>query len=198
MNAAIIVANLLVEEFTKKRPLPYTNMWLLWRVHYKNGPSLPYKQTRGHDSSMYYSRSHQVAARCLPHSFHARDSFRHTPHRSAMSIAKYIFKIPGVEAVVSRAAKAYQASVGAELRKYGLRYDDLLNEFDDEVKQAIASLPPQELEMRNKRLKRAIDLDLKKTYLPQHLQDQQDIWNPYLSTRVKVLKQKKLERQIVE
>lgn len=112
-----------------------------------------------------------------------------------MSLAKYIFKIPGVHALVSTAARAYQASVAAELRRYGLRYDDLLNEYDEDVKQALAQLSPEELEMRNKRLKRALDLGLKQTYLAEELQEQEDVWNPYLSSRVEALKQKRLERQ---
>lgn len=112
-----------------------------------------------------------------------------------MSIAKYILKIPGVHGMVSTAARAYQASVGRELRRYGLRYDDLLNEFDDEVKQALAKLSPEEIEMRNKRLKRAIDLDVKQTYLPEDLQEKEDIWNPYLRERISKLKQSRLERQ---
>lgn len=112
-----------------------------------------------------------------------------------MAVSKYILRIPGVHGLVSRAARAYQASVGAELRRYGLRYDDLLNEFDDEVKHALSKLPPEEIEMRNKRLKRAIDLDVKKTYLPEHLQEKEDVWNPYLRSRVDSLKQKRLEQQ---
>lgn len=112
-----------------------------------------------------------------------------------MSLSKYILKIPGVHALVSTAARAYQASVGAELRRYGLRYDDLLNEYDDEVKHALSKLPPEEIELRNKRLKRAMDLDLKKTYLSAELQEKEDVWNPYLRTRVEALKQKQLERQ---
>lgn len=112
-----------------------------------------------------------------------------------MSISKYIFKIPGVHSLVSMAARSYQASVGAELRRYGLRYDDLLNEHDDEVKAALKKLSPEEVEMRHKRLKRAIHLDVKKTYLPEDLQEQEDIWNPYLRSRVEALKKKQLEQQ---
>lgn len=115
-----------------------------------------------------------------------------------MSIGKYILRVPGVHSAVSMAARAYQASVGAELRRYGLRYDDLLNEYDDEVKDALKKLPPDEIEMRNKRLKRAIDLDIKKTYLPEDLQAEQDVWNPYLRERVSALKEKRLERQTYE
>lgn len=48
----------------------------------------------------------------------------------------------------------------------GLRYDDLLNEYDPEVRKTIATMPPEEAELRAKRLTRAIDVDLKKTQLP--------------------------------
>lgn len=113
----------------------------------------------------------------------------------AMSVAKYLLKVPFVHSLVSRAARAYQASVGAELRKYGLRYDDLLNEHDPEIKAALSKLSPLEAELRNKRLKRAIDLDIKKTYLSEDVQAKEDIWNPYLSDRVEKLKQQRLERQ---
>lgn len=113
-----------------------------------------------------------------------------------MSIAtKYLMSIPGVRGVLSRASEMYRASVTSELRKYGLRYDDLLNEFDDDVQQALKELPKEEVEMRNKRLKRALDLDMKSTYLSEDLQKQVDVWNPYLSKRVDLLKTKRLERQ---
>lgn len=112
-----------------------------------------------------------------------------------MSIGKTLLLIPGVGPLIRRAAYAYQASVGAELRKYGLRYDDLLNEKDPEVMAAISQLSPLETELRNKRLKRAFDLDIKKTYLPADMQATEDIWNPYLSQRVDRLKEGRLERQ---
>lgn len=100
--------------------------------------------------------------------------------------------------MVSTVARAYQASVGRELRRYGLRYDDLLNESDDEVKHALSMLSPEEMEMRNKRLKRAIDLDVKQTFLPEDLQEKEDIWNPYLSEHIEKLKQKRIERDTYE
>lgn len=109
-----------------------------------------------------------------------------------------LLKLPGVHGLVSRAARAYQASVGAELRRYGLRYDDLLNESDPQVMAAIAKLSPEEVEMRNKRLKRAIDLDVKKTYLPEEVQKAEAVWDPYLRVRVEAEKKKVLERQVYE
>jgi len=56
-------------------------------------------------------------------------------------------------------------------------------------------MPPEEAELRAKRLTRAIDVDLKKTQLPDAIQATQDIWNPYIRTRVGALKQAQLERQ---
>lgn len=77
----------------------------------------------------------------------------------------------------------------------GLRYDDLLNEYDPEVRKTIETMPPEEAELRAKRLTRAIDVDLKKTQLPETIQAKQDIWNPYISSRVGALKQAQIERQ---
>jgi ubiquinol-cytochrome c reductase subunit 7 len=115
---------------------------------------------------------------------------------AAMSmLGKIILSLPGVRPAVGRIARMYQASVGAELKRYGLRYDDLLNEHEPEVQRAISQLSPLESELRNKRLKRAFDLDVKKTYLPADLQAKEDVWNPYLRKRVDALKRDRLERQ---
>ncbi|KAK1862295.1 hypothetical protein I4F81_004869 [Pyropia yezoensis] len=110
-------------------------------------------------------------------------------------VASVLLKLPGMTALARRAAASYQAAVGAELRKYGLRYDDLLNEYDPEVRKTIETMPPEEAELRAKRLTRAIDVDLKKTQLPETIQAKQDIWNPYISSRVGALKQAQIERQ---
>lgn len=104
-------------------------------------------------------------------------------------------EVPGVRSLLHRASTAYRASVAGELKRYGLRYDDLLNEHDDDVREALEKLPQQEKELRYKRLKRAMDLDLKSTFLPENLQEQVDVWNPYLSKRVEEIRRKRLERQ---
>ena len=62
-------------------------------------------------------------------------------------------------------ARWHQGNIRARLQKYGLRYDDLRNEFDPEVIESINRLEPEEVSNRNKRLKRAMDLSLKKTYM---------------------------------
>lgn len=108
---------------------------------------------------------------------------------------KYLLSIPGVKGMLGRASEAYRASVGSHLRKYGLRYDDLLNEFDDDVALALKQLSKEEVEMRNKRLKRALDLDMKSTYLSEEIQKGVDVWNPYISRRVDELRAMRYERQ---
>ena len=80
----------------------------------------------------------------------------------------------------------------------GLRYDDLLLETDPEVARAIEQLPTLEQELRLKRLKRALDLNMKKTSLPDDIQKGIDVWNPYLRKRIEVLKQQRLEKQLHE
>jgi ubiquinol-cytochrome c reductase subunit 7 len=110
-------------------------------------------------------------------------------------IGQALLSIPALRGAVGRVASWYQSAVGTELKRYGLRYDDLLNEQEADVKAAVAQLSPLEVELRNKRIKRAIDLDVKKTYLPEDLQEKEDVWNPYLRDRVAKLKQARLERQ---
>ena len=51
----------------------------------------------------------------------------------------------------------------------GLRYEDLFNESEPAVAMAIARLSPKEREERDKRLRRALDLDFKKTTLPEEV-----------------------------
>ena len=53
--------------------------------------------------------------------------------------------------------RAPQAAVGAELKKYGLRYDDLLCQWRDlDYEEALNRIDPKEVELRNQRLKRAM------------------------------------------
>ena len=79
---------------------------------------------------------------------------------------------PGLLAPLVRwAAARYQAAVGDTLRKYGLRYDDLLDPMGDgDVGEALRRLPREEVDARNQRLKRAQDLSLKRDYLPAEVQ----------------------------
>ncbi|KAJ1486477.1 hypothetical protein T484DRAFT_1890636 [Baffinella frigidus] len=63
--------------------------------------------------------------------------------------------------LVKIVARWYQNNVGRELMKYGLKLDDVRNDWHPDVDTAISRLTPEELSNRNKRLKRAMDLSLK-------------------------------------
>lgn len=53
----------------------------------------------------------------------------------------------------------------------GLRYDDLFDElYDLDIAEALKRLPKSVIDDRNQRLKRAMDLSMKHTYLPKELQ----------------------------
>jgi len=63
------------------------------------------------------------------------------------------------------AAKQYQSVLGNQLAQYGLRYEDLLNEDEKEVKEALSLAEPDVVTARTRRLKRAIDLSYKRKSL---------------------------------
>ncbi|KAF6002565.1 hypothetical protein F1559_004365 [Cyanidiococcus yangmingshanensis] len=107
--------------------------------------------------------------------------------------AELVLSLPGARPVVGALARWYRREVERELRKYGLRYDDLIVEADVDVQTALEQLPPIEQELRWKRLKRALDLSMKKTYLAEDIAQQEDVWNPYLRERIALLKQKRQE-----
>mmetsp|Transcript_22715 Transcript_22715/g.43279 ORF Transcript_22715/g.43279 Transcript_22715/m.43279 type:complete len:124 (+) Transcript_22715:121-492(+) len=80
------------------------------------------------------------------------------------------------------AATRYQAAVGAELKKFGLRYDDLLDPMMSlDVKHAMTRLSQQELDDRNARLKRAMDLSMKHVYMSKEMQAKQTPFLPYIT-----------------
>eukprot|EP00959_Pyramimonas_sp_CCMP1952_P100150 2094300-Pyramimonas_sp.AAC.2 len=96
------------------------------------------------------------------------------------------------------AATKYQAAVGAELRKYGLRYDDLLDPMMNlDVERAMTRIPQKDLDDRNARLKRAIDLSMKHVYLSKDLQKQQTPFLPYLTPTLLEVEAENDERKAI-
>lgn len=57
----------------------------------------------------------------------------------------------------------------------GLRYEDVMVVTPD-IDTALRRMDPYDVDMRNKRLKRAADLSVKHTYLPYELQEKHDPW----------------------
>lgn len=94
--------------------------------------------------------------------------------------------------LVAVIAPRYQAAVGHELAKVGLRYEDLYDPmFDLDVEEALHRIPQEEYDARTARLRRALDLSVKHIDLPADLQAQQ---TPFLSYVGDALDQVKAER----
>ena len=86
-----------------------------------------------------------------------------------------------VRAHVRGLGERYQGWVGAELSKYGLRYDDLLDEtMNLDVAEALKRLPQEERDLRMQRLKRAMDLSMKHVYLDKEMQKKQTPFQWYV------------------
>lgn len=97
------------------------------------------------------------------------------------------------EPVFGWMATRYQAAVAKELRKYGLRYEDLYDpQHDLDVDEALKRLPQEVVDGRNQRLKRASDISMKHTELPKELQELQTPFEFYLKD---ALEQVKLENE---
>ncbi|KAL6769661.1 QCR7 [Auxenochlorella protothecoides x Auxenochlorella symbiontica] len=98
--------------------------------------------------------------------------------------------------LVARLAPAYQAAVGNELRKVGLRYEDLYDpEFDLDTAEALRRLSPDEVHARNQRLKRGMDMSMKHSELPHEIQEQQTPFNFYLDETLAQVKAENEERK---
>ena len=89
----------------------------------------------------------------------------------------------------------YRRTVGYELSKYGLRYDDLLDETQNlDVQEALNRLTQEERDMRQQRLKRAMDLSMKHVYLDKETQAKQTPFDHYLSPVLAEVEAEKAEK----
>eukprot|EP00558_Chaetoceros_sp_UNC1202_P004442 CAMPEP_0197232384 /NCGR_PEP_ID=MMETSP1429-20130617/534_1 /TAXON_ID=49237 /ORGANISM="Chaetoceros sp., Strain UNC1202" /LENGTH=114 /DNA_ID=CAMNT_0042690381 /DNA_START=27 /DNA_END=371 /DNA_ORIENTATION=+ len=59
-------------------------------------------------------------------------------------------------------SKHYQRAVAAQLSQTGMRYEDIINEDEKEVAEALTLADPDTVLGRSRRLKRAIDLNFKR------------------------------------
>mmetsp|Transcript_4036 Transcript_4036/g.12391 ORF Transcript_4036/g.12391 Transcript_4036/m.12391 type:complete len:113 (+) Transcript_4036:50-388(+) len=92
---------------------------------------------------------------------------------------------------------SYQAEVTTTLNKYGLKYDDIKVEADDDFKKALSRLTPEEQMLRTRRMKRAFDIDFKGKYLPDDLQKIQKPLEPYAEKLVDDAKARRIERELL-
>ena len=93
---------------------------------------------------------------------------------------------------------AYRERVANDLKKYGLRYDDLLDPSGNmDVAAAMSRLPQGVLDARNQRLKRALDISLKHVYLPKDIQAKQTPLEPYLRPMLRQVQAEMKERKML-
>lgn len=102
-------------------------------------------------------------------------------------------------AVMDWAANTYVKMLGGQLNKYGLRFEDIYSETP-EVMEAVRRLPAQEQEERSMRIRRAVDLSFKKTYLPKDMQANHEAFKVYLTPAIEqvekeVWEQKEFDRR---
>lgn len=99
------------------------------------------------------------------------------------------------EPLAALIAPRYQAMVGKELKKYGLRYEDLYDpQMDLDVDEALKRLPQDELDARNQRLKRAHDINMKHSELPKEMQAKQTPFDFYLEDTLELVRLENEER----
>mmetsp|Transcript_22503 Transcript_22503/g.33344 ORF Transcript_22503/g.33344 Transcript_22503/m.33344 type:complete len:115 (+) Transcript_22503:73-417(+) len=74
-------------------------------------------------------------------------------------------------------SRMYQRSVASQLTQTGLRYEDIVNENEKEVEEALSLADPYTVTARTRRLKRAIDLSFKRKNFMDYAADvEQDTW----------------------
>merc|ERR1719424_2578266 len=94
-----------------------------------------------------------------------------------------------IERMLAPVIRAQRNSIGKALSAYGLRVDDLLDPtFDKYTYEALKLLPEREYVLRQRRIMRALDLEVKHEKLPEELQKLQDPFKPYLSPIIEKLK----------
>jgi len=104
-----------------------------------------------------------------------------------------------LDPLIARFAPAYQAAVGKELKKYGLRIEDLYDpENDLDVEEALERLPQDVIDSRNQRLKRAMDLSVKHSELPKDLQDKQTPFAFYMKDTLAKIQLENDERDLLD
>ncbi|CAN8326979.1 unnamed protein product [Cochlearia groenlandica] len=93
-------------------------------------------------------------------------------------------------------ARIHMKAISTRLRRYGLRYDDLYDQYYSmDIKEAMNRLPREVVDARNQRLKRAMDLSMKHEYLPKDLQAVQTPFRGYLQEMLALVQRESKERE---
>jgi len=91
--------------------------------------------------------------------------------------------------------RLYAKSVETHLRGWGLRYDDLTSEGNQDLQRALRLLPPDVWDARRRRLQRCTDMSAKHTHLSHQAEAAQQPWLPYISPLVNDLEKRRHEME---
>ena len=83
------------------------------------------------------------------------------------------------------------------LNEFGLKYDDVKIESDEDYAKALGRLSHEEIQARARRMKRAFDISFKKKSLPADLQALQEPLTPYAAPLIEEAKARRIEREIL-
>ncbi|CAH3156203.1 unnamed protein product [Pocillopora meandrina] len=78
----------------------------------------------------------------------------------------------------------------------GLRRGDLLNEDDPDVKEAVKRLSPEDFNLRQFRIKRALDLTMKHSILPKEHWTTSEEDTMYIQPLIDQVKKERIEREM--
>ena len=92
-------------------------------------------------------------------------------------------------------AQMYQKNVHNALKKYGLRYEDILVAEHPDVQSALKYVPEGERVARERRIRRAMLLSLKHEYLPKEIQAIQEPGKWYMRDEVEQQRKIREERE---
>merc|ERR1712100_163058 len=109
------------------------------------------------------------------------------------TLARQAFYTP----VLDFAANTYANMLGRQLKKYGLQFEDIYCETP-EVLEAVNRISPAEREARSMRIRRAVDLSFKETYLPKEMQDAHQPFQVYLTPAIKQIEKEVWEEKTFE
>jgi len=92
-------------------------------------------------------------------------------------------------------AKRHNESVENNLRRWGLRFDDIMHDTDIDANRAVELLPPEIQEARRRRLARVIEMTSKHVHLDEEGMKSVDPRNHYMLDLVVDLERRRYERE---
>ena len=94
-----------------------------------------------------------------------------------------------------RLGAMYAKSLEKQLRWWGLRWDDLTSEGNQDLQRALRLLPPDVWDARRRRLQRCTDMSAKHVQLKDQAEKAQQPWLSYVTPLVNDLEKRRFEME---